>query len=137
MGIGSGNTILPLLPCNSLWLDGCQETAFTCNTARIRASGERDFMRRAVFLVVLLAAAVMAQQPKQKKGAGHVAGGQPEKPIPDNVNYVRDVQFCTGGGKPLLMDWYIPKDLPKKANPGIIWIHGGGWVGSDKSENDI
>ena len=93
-------------------------------------------MRKVSALILLLTVSLSAQQAR-KKNAGHVAGGPPERPIPENVNYVRDVQFCTGGGKPLLMDWYIPKDLPKKPNPVVIWIHGGGWVGSDKSENDI
>jgi acetyl esterase/lipase len=94
-------------------------------------------MRKSLFLILLLTAAVVGQQQTKKGGGGHVIGGQPEKPIPASVNYIRDVQFCTGGGKPLLLDWYIPRNIAHKPSPVVIWIHGGGWVGSDKSENAI
>ena len=93
-------------------------------------------MRKSLILIVILAAAAAGQQTK-RKGTGHVSGGQPEAPIPENVQYVRDVEFCKGGGHPLLLDWYIPKERPHKPSPVVIWIHGGGWVGSDKSENQI
>lgn len=93
--------------------------------------------KRILFLALAMAAAATAQQQQRKANAGHAAGGQPERPIPEGVNYIRDVQFCSGGGKPLLMDWYIPKLRTKTPSPAIIWIHGGGWVGSDKSENAV
>lgn len=88
---------------------------------------------------VLLAfcAALTAQPQQARKAGGHQIGGQPERPIPASVSYLRDIQYCTGGGKPLLLDWYIPKDVARKPSPVIIWIHGGGWVGSDKSENAV
>ncbi len=93
-------------------------------------------MRRSLCLILLLAATLPGQQ-RAKKGGGHVIGGQIERPVPESVNYTRDVQYCTGGGKPLLLDLYVPKSLARKPAPVIVWIHGGGWVGSDKSENAI
>ena len=87
--------------------------------------------------MICAAAAAFPQQARNSGGVQHVKGGQPERAIPESVKYIRDVQFCTGGGKPLLMDWYIPKNLQRTPSPVIIWIHGGGWVGSDKSENAV
>jgi acetyl esterase/lipase len=46
---------------------------------------------------------------------------------------VSDVQFCTGGGRPLLMDVLIPKRRILTPTPGVLWIHGGGWDHGDKN----
>ncbi|MGA7633950.1 MAG: alpha/beta hydrolase [Terriglobales bacterium] len=48
---------------------------------------------------------------------------------------VPDVQYCTGGGKPLLMDVFIPKHRNGTPTPAVLWIHGGGWERGDKSGN--
>jgi arylsulfatase A len=48
---------------------------------------------------------------------------------------VPDVQYCTGGGKPLLMDVFIPKHRNGTPTPAVLWIHGGGWERGDKSSN--
>jgi acetyl esterase/lipase len=46
---------------------------------------------------------------------------------------VSDIQFCTGGGKPLLMDILIPKQRNRTPTPAVLWIHGGGWEHGDKN----
>jgi acetyl esterase/lipase len=48
---------------------------------------------------------------------------------------VSDVQYCTGGGQPLLMDVFIPKNRIRRPTPAILWIHGGGWERGDKNGN--
>jgi acetyl esterase/lipase len=48
---------------------------------------------------------------------------------------VSDVQYCTGGGKPLLMDVFIPKRRNAAPTPAVLWIHGGGWERGDKNGN--
>jgi len=48
---------------------------------------------------------------------------------------VSDVQYCTGGGKPLLMDVFIPKHRNRTPTPAVLWIHGGGWERGDKNGN--
>ncbi len=48
---------------------------------------------------------------------------------------VPDVQYCTGGGKPLLMDVFIPKHRNRAPTPAVLWIHGGGWERGDKNGN--
>ena len=72
-------------------------------------------MKRCLFLsaVVLLAALpVLAQQ----------------RPVlPDSVDLIRDVEFGTGGGRPLKMHVLRPKKQLDAPLPVIVWIHGGGW----------
>jgi acetyl esterase/lipase len=46
-----------------------------------------------------------------------------------------DVQYCTGGGKPLLMDVFIPNHRNGTPTPAVLWIHGGGWEMGDKNGN--
>jgi len=46
-----------------------------------------------------------------------------------------DVQYCTGGGKPLLMDVFVPKHRTRTPTPAVLWIHGGGWERGDKNGN--
>jgi len=48
---------------------------------------------------------------------------------------ISDVPNCTGGGKPLLMDLFIPKHRTRTPTPAILWIHGGGWERGDKNGN--
>jgi hypothetical protein len=48
---------------------------------------------------------------------------------------VSDVQYCTGGSQPLLMDVFIPKNRIRRPTPAILWIHGGGWERGDKNGN--
>jgi acetyl esterase/lipase len=48
---------------------------------------------------------------------------------------VSDVQYCTGAGKPLLMDVFLPKTRIRTPTPAVLWIHGGGWERGDKNGN--
>jgi acetyl esterase/lipase len=52
-----------------------------------------------------------------------------------NFGVVSNVQYCTGGGKPLLMDVFIPKNRNAAPTAAVLWIHGGGWEHGDKSAN--
>ncbi|HBE03459.1 MAG TPA: calcium sensor EFh [Spirochaetia bacterium] len=51
--------------------------------------------------------------------------------IPENIEYVQNVQYGTGGGKPLLLDYIRPRQSVKKL-PVIIFVHGGGWQSGSK-----
>ena len=48
---------------------------------------------------------------------------------------ISDVQYCTGGGRPLLMDVFVPKHRNRTPTPAVLWIHGGGWERGDKNGN--
>ena len=55
----------------------------------------------------------------------------PETPF----TVVSNVEYCTGGGQPLLMDLFIPTNRIRTPTPAIPWIHGGGWERGDKNGN--
>jgi acetyl esterase/lipase len=52
---------------------------------------------------------------------------RPERPLPPNVELVRDVEYGKGGGRPLRMHVLRPKEPPAGPMPVVVWIHGGAW----------
>lgn len=48
-----------------------------------------------------------------------------------NIEFQKDVQYGTGGGEPLLLDLARPVGLEEPA-PGLLLIHGGGWMTGNK-----
>jgi acetyl esterase/lipase len=64
--------------------------------------------------------------------SGTNASAQTSPKIPDDVEFFRDVEFGTGGGRPLRLHLARPK-LPHDAPlPVVVWIHGGGWTGGSR-----
>jgi acetyl esterase/lipase len=47
--------------------------------------------------------------------------------VPDDVEVVRDVEFGTGGGRPLKMHLVRPKSPPKEPMAAVVYVHGGAW----------
>ncbi len=45
---------------------------------------------------------------------------------------VRDVEYGTGGGRPLRMHLVKPMFPPKAPMPVVVYIHGGGWRGGNR-----
>ena len=43
---------------------------------------------------------------------------------------VKNIQYAEVGGKPLLLDLYLPEK--PEGSPLVIWVHGGGWIGGSK-----
>lgn len=54
---------------------------------------------------------------------------------PQHFDITADVQYCTGGGQPLLMDLFVPTEHAKAPTPAVLWLHGGGWERGDKNGN--
>jgi dienelactone hydrolase len=54
--------------------------------------------------------------------------------FPKNIQVKKDIEYKTRNGKSLLAEVYYPKDSTQK-NPGIILVHGGGWISGSK-ENE-
>jgi len=50
---------------------------------------------------------------------------------PESIKVTRNIEYGKGGGRPLLLDLYTPKKLPKPA-PAILFIHGGAWKSGRK-----
>jgi acetyl esterase/lipase len=42
-----------------------------------------------------------------------------------NFHPITDIQYCTGGGQPLLMDVFIPEHRLRSPSPAVLWLHGG------------
>ena len=61
------------------------------------------------------------------------SGAQEETQAAPEYLMLADVQYCTGGGKPLLMDIFIPRNRIRRPTPTVLWLHGGGWERGDKN----
>ena len=53
-------------------------------------------------------------------------------PVPEGVRLTEAITYGTGGGKPLLLDLACPAAPSAKPRPGVVFIHGGAWAGSDR-----
>lgn len=53
-------------------------------------------------------------------------------PFAPGVLVRKDVEYGTGSGRALHLDVYTPEKSAGPA-PFILWIHGGGWIGGEKS----
>ncbi len=52
--------------------------------------------------------------------------------VPESIEVVKNVEYGSGGGRPLKLHILRPKTPPKQAMPVLVWIHGGGWSGGNK-----
>ena len=60
---------------------------------------------------------------------------QDENQSTSDYTVVADLQYCTGAGKPLLMDVFVPRTRIHDPTPAVLWLHGGGWERGDKNGN--
>jgi acetyl esterase/lipase len=51
----------------------------------------------------------------------------------DDIEVVRDIRYREGSSKSWRLDLAVKKDRTGKPRPGIVVIHGGGWLEGDKS----
>jgi acetyl esterase/lipase len=65
--------------------------------------------------------ATRAAAPSPDLGAGRVA---------------RNLTYCMGGGQPLTMDLYFPRQAAVIPMPVVVFVHGGGWEIGDKDTPD-
>src|SRR6202007_1015240 len=58
----------------------------------------------------------------------------PKGALPDSesVTILNDLQYRTGGSKQWRLDLAMKKGLKGKPRPGIVVIHGGGWIEGGK-----
>ena len=61
------------------------------------------------------------------------AWAQDENLSTADYTVVVNVRYCTGGGKPLLMDVFLPHNRIQTPTPAVLWLHGGGWERGDKN----
>jgi acetyl esterase/lipase len=56
-----------------------------------------------------------------------------EPPAPDEITMVHDIAYREGKSRQWKLDLAMKKDTQGNPRPGIVVIHGGGWVEGDKS----
>lgn len=57
-----------------------------------------------------------------------------ESIFPDHIEYIPDIVFATGGGRPLHLDMMRPKTSGETLHPVVVYIHGGGWRGGSHKQ---
>jgi acetyl esterase/lipase len=82
----------------------------------------------ALLLVALFASSAVAQQPQAKAKKAPAEG-----PLPESVIAERDVEYAKAGDYSLKLDIYKPRKSESSPRPCVVWIHGGGWQGGNKS----
>jgi acetyl esterase/lipase len=50
---------------------------------------------------------------------------------PPGVHAIREIEYAKPGGKPVLLDLYLPEKAADPL-PLVVWIHGGAWRGGSK-----
>lgn len=60
-------------------------------------------------------------------------GRRRQAAIPEDVKLERDVVYGKGSERDLKLDIVRPKEKPGKPMPVLVWIHGGGWRGGNKT----
>jgi acetyl esterase/lipase len=93
-------------------------------------------MTRHTFLlsVVLLGSNTFVRAQEPRAAAPQTATQQAASPAEDlPASVQQDVPYGTAGGHPLLLDVYEPGARSAALRPAVILIHGGGWIGFDKS----
>ena len=76
----------------------------------------------ALILTALLLSPAVAQQPNKGLDA-----------LKEKVDIQTDVEYAKAGDVSLKLDLYKPKSESAKPRPCLVWIHGGGWQGGNKS----
>ena len=84
---------------------------------------------------------VRRMQDRLRDGAKPPFAKQPAEPgkqpprggASDKVVIHRDIVYGDGGGRPLKLDLVVPQSTPDKPLPLVVFVHGGGWRGGDKT----
>ncbi len=56
------------------------------------------------------------------------------QPLPTGVKAEFNIQYVPDGDPAQTLDIYLPEQPGEKAQPLLVWIHGGGWSAGSKSE---
>ena len=84
-------------------------------------------MKRLLFVGLI---ALVAHGSQLSPAAGQ---DKPELPRFRDVEVERDVQYGDAGNRPLLLDIYKPAKPKADKLPALVFIHGGGWSGGNKT----
>ena len=93
-------------------------------------------VRLAPALAALLAlTAAVSAQPTRPASTGPASGAFLRRPVrvPQGAQAHADLEYARVGDRRLLLDLYVPPRKGADKLPVIVWVHGGGWRGGDKS----
>lgn len=97
-------------------------------------------MRRAILeIIVMMAGVSLCAKATVTPGipASETPSSQNRAELLRDVQILKDVPYCTGGGLQLLMDLYLPLHPAATLVPAILWLHGGGWRIGSKEEGPL
>jgi acetyl esterase/lipase len=60
---------------------------------------------------------------------------QARSQVTNGIRLERDISYVPDGDSSQRLDLYLPERSSDKPLPLVVWIHGGGWLGSSKKEN--
>lgn len=88
-----------------------------------------------ILLTSILLQSAFAQQPADK--AQSPANGQAPAAFLEMLDIETDVEYAKAGDVSLKLDIYKPKAASNTPRPCVVWIHGGGWQGGNKSSGRL
>ncbi|RPI61954.1 MAG: alpha/beta hydrolase, partial [Planctomycetaceae bacterium] len=93
-------------------------------------------MYQVITLAIVIAVVSTCMAQSTKSATQPALASQPKAPSStDGLTVIKNVEYASVDGKPLLMDFYIPENIKDGVLPAVVWIHGGGWrVGSNTKE---
>ena len=56
-----------------------------------------------------------------------------KRAVPEDVEFLPDVEYCKGGEKSLKLDILRPRKAPAQPMPVVVYIHGGAWKAGNKA----
>ncbi len=68
------------------------------------------------------------------QGRGVREVGEVLPKLEPGVRRVADLEYSSPATGPLLLDLYLPEEMPATPCPVVLWIHGGGWRNGSKEE---
>lgn len=83
----------------------------------------------AILLLTLLIQPTLSQEPAAKAKANSNAAAA----LLEKITIETDVEYAKAGDVSLQLDTYKPNAQSATPRPCVVWIHGGGWQGGNKS----
>lgn len=71
------------------------------------------------------------------KGQNVRPAGDIRRPLPAGVKRVANQEYSRPETGALLLDLYLPTQMPTKPLPVVLWIHGGGWKSGTKENSPL
>ncbi len=92
------------------------------------------FQKVRLLTLLLFAGAICLAAPQNPQTpVSHTPAANQPAQATDSVSVQKDVEYGVAGGQKLLLDVYEPATATSTPRPAVVLIHGGSWIGADKS----